>query len=138
MSNTSNAIRTLLSSDFTGAKNPAATLYRHIIRHVPRVLTLYDLNHMEPKEARKAIQNLFRENADVRDPRVIDMMITKANMELNETLMQWKQKTHLATLLEGALPDPKHKNMDEADLILERFFANAETEQDEDVFTYYQ
>nr|CCA24644.1 conserved hypothetical protein [Albugo laibachii Nc14] len=82
--------------------SPAVTLYRYIIKQVPRVLTLYDIS-MEPSTARLAIQALFRRNADVKDPRVVDMLITKANMELEETLLQWKQKVHLLTLLETGM-----------------------------------
>ncbi|CCI10450.1 hypothetical protein ABG067_005418 [Albugo candida] len=87
----------------TKAKSsPAVTLYRYIIKQVPRVLTLYDIT-MEPSEARLAIQALFRKNANIKDPRVVDMLITKANMELEETLLQWKQKVHLLTLLETGM-----------------------------------
>ena len=122
----------VVGEKLSGGSNPAVQLYRHITKQIPRVLTLYDIN-MEPSVARQAIQNLFRENAHVQDPRVIDMLVTKANMEMEETLMQWKQKTHLLTLLEGALPDPKCATMSESEQRLERFFANMETEDDEDV-----
>lgn len=120
-----------LVADKLSGTNPAVQLYRHITKQIPRVLTLYDIN-MEPSDARKAIQNLFRENAHVKDPRAIDMLVTKAHMEVEETLMQWKQKTHLLTLLEEALPDPKEAGMTENELKLQRFFANEESEEDED------
>ncbi|TDH65157.1 hypothetical protein CCR75_000251 [Bremia lactucae] len=111
--------------------SPAVTLYRYIIKQVPRVLTLYDIP-MEPAEARLAVQALFRQHADVKDPRVVDMLITKANMELEETLMQWKQKVHLLTLLEHAQtlrqPTPLENT---ADLALEKFFAGVDDDEDE-------
>lgn len=120
-----------LVADKLAGTNPAVQLYRHITKQVPRVLTLYDIN-MEPSDARKAIQNLFRQHAHVKDPRAIDMLVTKAHMEMEETLMQWKQKTHLLTLLEEALPDPKTAGMSESDLKLQRFFAGMESDEDED------
>ncbi|KAI9916095.1 hypothetical protein PsorP6_007317 [Peronosclerospora sorghi] len=68
------------------ASSPAVTLYRYITKQVPRILTLYDVP-MEPEEARLAAQALFRQHADLKDPRVIDMLIAKANTELEETMM---------------------------------------------------
>lgn len=43
---------------------------------------------------------LFKRNKAVQDPRVVDMMIVKAEMELEETLNQWKQRGHVLDLLE--------------------------------------
>ncbi|ETN07402.1 hypothetical protein PPTG_13316 [Phytophthora nicotianae INRA-310] len=111
--------------------SPAVTLYRYITKQVPRVLTLYDIP-MEPVEARLAVQALFRQHANVKDPRVVDMLITKANMELEETLMQWKQKVHLVTLLEHgqALREPAPL-VDSVDQALEKFYAGVDDEEDE-------
>ncbi|DAZ96790.1 TPA: hypothetical protein N0F65_005788 [Lagenidium giganteum] len=110
--------------------SPAVTLYRYITKQVPRVLTLYDVS-MEPAEARLAIQALFRKNADVKDPRVVDMLITKANMELEETLMQWKQKVHLITLLENGAKLRAEKKALTVDDELEKFFAGIEDDEDD-------
>lgn len=112
------------------ASSPAVTLYRYITKQVPRVLTLYDVS-MEPVEARMAIQALFRQNADVKDPRIVDMLITKANMELEETLMLWKQKVHLMTLIEqGQNLRAKPKKTDEESLA--KFYAGIDDEDDDD------
>ena len=113
------------------ASSPAVTLYRYITKQVPRVLTLYDIP-MEPAEARLAVQALFRQHADVKDPRVVDMLITKANMELEETLMQWKQKVHLAKLLEHgqALRTPAPL-VDPIEQTLDKFFAGVDDDEDE-------
>ncbi|CEG49754.1 NADH:ubiquinone oxidoreductase, NDUFA6/B14 subunit [Plasmopara halstedii] len=110
--------------------SPAVTLYRYITKQVPRVLTLYDIS-MEPSEARLAVQALFREHAEVKDPRIVDMLITKANMELEETLMQWKQKVHLLTLLERAQTLRQPKLVNSVDQSLEKFFAGIDDEEDE-------
>ncbi|GLD91871.1 hypothetical protein PINS_up000404 [Pythium insidiosum] len=110
--------------------SPAVTLYRYITKQVPRVLTLYDIS-MEPAEARLAIQALFRKNADVKDPRVVDMLIKKANMELEETLMQWKQKVHLLTLLESGEKLRAQKKLPTFEESFDKFFANTD-DDDED------
>ncbi|CAH0491048.1 hypothetical protein KXD40_002269 [Peronospora effusa] len=113
------------------ASSPAVTLYRYITKQVPRVLTLYDIP-MEPAEARLAVQALFRQHAAVKDPRVVDMLITKANMELEETLMQWKQKVHLVKLLEHGqtlrTPAPFVNSMEQT---LDKFYAGVDDEEDE-------
>ncbi|OQR90841.1 hypothetical protein THRCLA_22508 [Thraustotheca clavata] len=121
-----------LSGNKLVGTNPAVTVYRHITKQVPRVLTLYDIN-MEPREARLAVQAFFRKNADVKDPRVIDMLISKANMELEETLMQWKQKSHLVTLLDSgvSLLNQKSQEFDEFEEGLDNFFAGIDTNHDE-------
>lgn len=113
--------------------SPAVTLYRYITKQVPRVLTLYDIS-MEPAEARLAVQALFRKHADVKDPRVVDMLITKANMELEETLMQWKQKVHLLTLLEAgaSLRADKKSAKKTIDDSLANFYAGLDDDEDED------
>ncbi|CAH0477861.1 unnamed protein product [Peronospora belbahrii] len=111
--------------------SPSVTLYRYITKQIPRVLTLYDIS-MEPSDARLAIQALFRQHAAVKDPRVVDMLITKANMELEETLMQWKQKVHLIKLLEHGqalrTPAPVVDSIDQA---LDKFYAGVDDGEDE-------
>ena len=44
--------------------------------------------------------NHFRKNANVTDPRLIEMLLEKARMEIEETTQQWKQKPHIMALLE--------------------------------------
>ncbi|KAF4322817.1 hypothetical protein BBO99_00003809 [Phytophthora kernoviae] len=125
------ALRVAAEKAAASTSSPAVTLYRYITKQVPRVLTLYDIP-MEPADARLAVQALFRQHADVKDPRVVDMLITKANMELEETLMQWKQKVHLLTLLESAeaLRAPKLA-VDSASESLDKFYAGVDDEEDE-------
>jgi NADH dehydrogenase (ubiquinone) 1 alpha subcomplex subunit 6 len=62
-------------------------------------------------QARVQVQNLFRKNSHVGDPVIVDMLVKKGYMELEETLMQWKQKTHLLRLLAADTETPrKYKN----------------------------
>ena len=49
-------------------------------REVPRVLTIYDIGLTVPA-ARQAVRNLFLNNADVEDKRVVDMLVEKVSAE---------------------------------------------------------
>lgn len=68
-------------------------------RELPRVLTIYDIDLPTPK-ARKVIRGFFEGNAYVRDPRVVEMLIEKGYMELEETLLHYKQRPHLIKILD--------------------------------------
>ena len=65
------------------------------------MMTIYDIDLPGGvAQARKAINYHFTKNGFVRDERVIGLLLAKGYMELEETLMQWKQKTHLLRILE--------------------------------------
>lgn len=91
----------------TSVKSSVVHLYRSIIRELPRVMTIYDVD-LPLKTARSAITFHFRKNHAIQDTRVVNLLLAKGYMELEETLMQWKQKTHLLRILEPAeLNQPK-------------------------------
>lgn len=64
-------------------------------------MVIYDIVHMGEKDVKKNIRKLFEANADVKDQRVIDMLVERGYMDLEDTLLQHKQKNHLMLLLEG-------------------------------------
>lgn len=72
-------------------------------REVPRVLMIYDLMNISRADAKKAIRDHFYHNKDVKDQRVQDMLVEKGYIDLEDTLLQHKQKTHLMVLLEGPI-----------------------------------
>jgi NADH dehydrogenase (ubiquinone) 1 alpha subcomplex subunit 6 len=74
-------------------------LYRAMIKELPRVMTIYDID-MPLKQARSAVTYHFRKHGNLKDGRVVGLLLAKGYMELEETLMQWKQKTHLMRVLD--------------------------------------
>ncbi|GMH84515.1 hypothetical protein TrST_g1305 [Triparma strigata] len=80
--------------------SPVPTLYRSMLRELPKVLSIYDIDMPLP-EATLKIKNLFTQNSHVKDERVKDILVAKGYMELEETLMQWKQKAQLMRIFEG-------------------------------------
>mmetsp|Transcript_29721 Transcript_29721/g.65102 ORF Transcript_29721/g.65102 Transcript_29721/m.65102 type:complete len:122 (+) Transcript_29721:45-410(+) len=89
-------------------------LYRSMIRELPRVLTIYDID-MPNSVARAAVEKHFRKNAHLKDERVINILLGKGYMELEETLLQWKQKNHLLDRLE-----PVAWNNDDSETAMEK------------------
>merc|ERR1711982_242353 len=81
-------------------RNPVATLYRSIIKEVPRVLIIFNIDQ-EVNEVNSKIKNQFYKNGNIKDSRVKSMLVEKGYMELQETLLQYKQKTHVERLIDG-------------------------------------
>ena len=77
---------------------PARQLFRDVCKNLSRVLTIYDLN-ITTQEARKIIKSRFRENQHIQDPRVVDVLVAKGYMLLEETLLQHAQRNHLMLIL---------------------------------------
>jgi hypothetical protein len=44
---------------------------------------------------------MFAQNENVHDERVLNMLVEKGYMELEETLLQYKQRPHLLGMLRG-------------------------------------
>lgn len=93
------------------------TPHRACIKEIPRVMTIYDID-MPKVQARSAINFHFRKHASLQDGRVIGLLLAKGYMELEETLMQWKQKTHLLRLLEPLELQQQHAPLTEREKLI--------------------
>jgi len=73
---------------------------RYCLRELPRVLTIYDID-IPLTEAKEAVRNHFQRYAHIQDQRVVDMLVEKGYMDLEETLLQHKQRSHLLRNFNG-------------------------------------
>ncbi|NWR22190.1 NDUA6 dehydrogenase, partial [Emberiza fucata] len=88
------AVKPIFSRDLGEAKRRVRELYRAWYREVPNTVHLYQLD-ITVKQGRNKVREMFMKNAHVTDPRVIDMLVIKGKMELQETIHVWKQRTHV-------------------------------------------
>eukprot|EP00549_Striatella_unipunctata_P024946 CAMPEP_0118688980 /NCGR_PEP_ID=MMETSP0800-20121206/9219_1 /TAXON_ID=210618 ORGANISM="Striatella unipunctata, Strain CCMP2910" /NCGR_SAMPLE_ID=MMETSP0800 /ASSEMBLY_ACC=CAM_ASM_000638 /LENGTH=122 /DNA_ID=CAMNT_0006586295 /DNA_START=43 /DNA_END=411 /DNA_ORIENTATION=+ len=80
--------------------NPVARLYRSIVKELPRVLMIYDID-TPLSEARDSVRQQFQKNSHIQDPRVLNMLLEKGYMDLEEILLQHAQRPHLIRKLNG-------------------------------------
>ncbi|XP_071588490.1 NADH dehydrogenase [ubiquinone] 1 alpha subcomplex subunit 6 [Heliangelus exortis] len=101
------AVKPIFSRDLSEAKRRVRELYRAWYREVPNTVHLYQLD-ITVKQGRNKVREMFMKNAQVRDPRVIDLLVIKGKMELQETIHVWKQRTHVMRYFhETEIPQPK-------------------------------
>eukprot|EP00002_Diphylleia_rotans_P005519 TRINITY_DN14674_c0_g1_i1.p1 TRINITY_DN14674_c0_g1~~TRINITY_DN14674_c0_g1_i1.p1 ORF type:complete len:121 (-),score=30.32 TRINITY_DN14674_c0_g1_i1:212-574(-) len=104
------------SANYAEARHKSLQLYRACIRCVPEAKRIYGLDLPEDY-IRVRVSDLFRQQAHVQDPRLIDQLVFRGVQELKETIMHWKQKTHVVRMLESVEYRTPSNNF------VQRFFA---------------
>ncbi|XP_041093875.1 NADH dehydrogenase [ubiquinone] 1 alpha subcomplex subunit 6 [Polyodon spathula] len=88
------AVKPIFSRDLEEAKRRVRELYRAWYREIPNAVSVFQLD-ITVKQGRDKVREQFWKNRLVTDPRVIDMLVIKGKMELEETINVWKQRTHV-------------------------------------------
>ncbi|XP_054158142.1 NADH dehydrogenase [ubiquinone] 1 alpha subcomplex subunit 6-like [Oppia nitens] len=100
-------VKPILSLDKDDARQRVLNLYKAWYRQVPYIKLDLELPVTE-RQLRDKVREMFINNKDVTDIRVIDMLVIKGQMELNETINRFKQHTHvMAYFKDTHNPKPK-------------------------------
>jgi NADH dehydrogenase (ubiquinone) 1 alpha subcomplex subunit 6 len=89
---------TLVSRNFDEARRNALRLYRQCLRAIPSVIRQYKLE-LRPHQIKNSLRQLFIQNKNIREPAIIDILVFKGQMELEETVNLWKTRAHVLHLL---------------------------------------
>ncbi|CAH0398349.1 unnamed protein product [Chilo suppressalis] len=94
MKTTCRVVKPLMSTDFCEARRRAIGLYRAFYRYIPYIHKYFDIPKSE-SQIRSKIREQFYKNACVTDIRIIDILVMKGYMELQEIKYSWQQKGHV-------------------------------------------
>merc|ERR1739848_158904 len=83
-----------LSTSSLEARRRAMNLYRAWYREIPTICADHQMN-TSVSACRSKLREVFLSNADVKDIRVLDMLIVKGTMELEEMRNVWQQRCHI-------------------------------------------
>ncbi|XP_026805993.1 NADH dehydrogenase [ubiquinone] 1 alpha subcomplex subunit 6 [Rhopalosiphum maidis] len=98
-------VRPLLSSNKSEAKKRVLNLYKTYYRQIP--LILFDRNlPVTKEECQKKLKEEFLKNKHISDVRIIDMLVIKGQMLLQEIVTKWAQDCHVMTLFKDTV-EPK-------------------------------
>jgi NADH dehydrogenase (ubiquinone) 1 alpha subcomplex subunit 6 len=88
----------IASKNFDEARKNALRLYRNCLRAIPYVIRHYKLE-FRPHQIKNTLRQEFLRNKNITDPSLIDILVFKGQMELEETLNLWKTRGHVVKLL---------------------------------------
>ncbi|XP_014243973.1 NADH dehydrogenase [ubiquinone] 1 alpha subcomplex subunit 6 [Cimex lectularius] len=87
-------VKPLLSLDHGEARRRVLNLYKAWYRQIPYIVLDFDIPKNEA-QCKSKLKEEFMKYKDVKDIRIIDMLVIKGQMELKECVKGWKQKGHV-------------------------------------------
>lgn len=81
-------------NDSKDLRRRAINLYKAWHRQIPVIFYDYHMP-LEPEVGRSKLREIYVKNSQITDPKVINHLIMKGEMELNETVNKQKEECHL-------------------------------------------
>ena len=103
------SVTTSTSVSLAQARNRSLALYREWMRAAPEICNLYHLE-INSRVVQQRIRQEFEKNRFVRDLSVVDILLFKGRIELEETLNLFKQPTHVMRFFADPFLEPKPKD----------------------------
>ncbi|RKP14246.1 hypothetical protein BJ684DRAFT_8877 [Piptocephalis cylindrospora] len=100
------AARAVVSITSNERKKRTLQLYREWQLAAPSIVGSYQLD-VPLSAVRSKIRELFEVNREVQDPKAIDILIHKGKTELEETVLLWKQPSHVMQYFAREESQPK-------------------------------
>lgn len=99
---TASAVLRTSSRDLSEAKRKSLFMLRIVQRAVPKIMDIYQLD-MPQAWVRRCISDHWRKNSLIDNPKVIDVLLWRADEEFCDTMGHFKQRTHVERLLQSSL-----------------------------------
>lgn len=99
-------VKSGLSLEKKEVRRRALDLYRAWYRQIPILFHDYHMP-IAPETGRSKLREIFVRNSKIEDPRIIDALIIRSQMELNEAVNKQKEECHLWKYFRGDEPKPK-------------------------------
>lgn len=99
-------VRVIDYSDKAELRRRSLGLYRAWYRQLPVTVFDYQLK-MDGATARSKLREIFVRNSKIEDPKLINNLIMRGEMELNETVNRQKEECHLMKYFRTQETKPK-------------------------------
>ncbi|KAJ8964485.1 hypothetical protein NQ314_004772 [Rhamnusium bicolor] len=98
-------VKPILSLDREEARQRVLNLYKAWHRQLSYIVKQYDIPKNQ-EQCRQKLREQFTKYDEIKDIRLIDMLVIKGQMELKEVVNMWKQKGHIMTYFKDTV-EPK-------------------------------
>ena len=96
-----------LSTNKTDVRRRALNLYKAWYRQIPIIFYDYHMP-LRPEDGRSKLREIFVKNSRIEDPKTINALIMKGEMELNESVNKQKEECHLWKYFRSANKKPEN------------------------------